>query len=167
MRKTCFYTLHSWRLIASKFGQNRARHLTARSVSWRQPLLRKLRISEQPRASASTPLSVSNSHQERLMCVSSRQPSDRSLSARSVISGHESKFSRCSFEQCLLKSAHVASDIFLHWLRFSSSIFGQDCARVRIDAFPMLWQPRSDSCFKKPPHRREMFSITGPYNQIN
>jgi hypothetical protein len=42
--------------MASSLGQKRARHLTARSVSCRQPLLRKLLSSGQPRTRASTPL---------------------------------------------------------------------------------------------------------------
>ena len=160
-------TLHSCKLMTSKLGQNRARHFSARSVSCRQPLLKKLRSSGHPRANASTPLSVSNSHQDRLMCVRSGQPSEISLSAKSVISGHESKFSRCNFGQWLLRAAHVASEIFLHWLRLSSSIFGHDCARVRIEMLPILWHPRSDNWRRKPPQRLEIFSITGPWNYFH
>lgn len=155
-------TLHSCRLIASRLGQLRAKHITALSVSWRHPLLRKLRSSGQPLASASTPLSVSSSHHERLMWVSSGQPAARSFRDMSVISGHESRFSRWSLGQWLLRAAHVASEILLHWLRLSSSIFGHDWARVRIELLPMLWHPLSESCLRNPPQRLEIFSITGP-----
>lgn len=148
--------------MASKFGQYRARHLIALSVSCRHPLLRKLLSSGQPRANASTPLSVNNSHHDKLMCVSSGQPSERSLSAKSVISGHESKFKRWSFGQWLLSDTHVISEIFLHWLRLSSSTLGHDWARVRIELLPILWQPRRDNWRRNPPHRLEIFSITGP-----
>lgn len=160
-------TLHSCRLIASRLGQLRAKHITALSVSWRHPLLKKLRSSGHPLASASTPLSVSSSHHERLMWVSSGQPAARSFRDMSVISGHESRFSRWSLGQWLLRAAHVASEILLHWLRLSSSILGHDWARARIELLPMLWHPLSESCLRNPPQRLEIFSITGPYAQTS
>lgn len=96
------------------------------------------------------------------MWVSSRQPAARSFRDMSVISGHESKLSRCSLEQWLLRAAQVASEILLHWLRLSSSILGHDWAKVRIELLPMLWHPFSESCLRNPPQRLEIFSITGP-----
>jgi len=95
--------------------------------------------------------------------VSNGQPAARSFRDMSVISGHESRFSRCSLEQWLLRAAQVASEILLHWLRLSSSILGHDWARVRIELLPMLWHPLSESCLRNPPQRLEIFSITGPY----
>lgn len=146
--------------MTSRFWQYRAKHLTPLSVNWRQPLLRKLRNSLQPLAKASTPLSVSNSHHDRLMWVRNKQPSERSFSERSVISGQESRFNRWSFRQCVLRAAQVVSEIFLHWLRLSSSMLGQDSANACMDMSSILWHPLRDNCLRNPPQRLEMLRIT-------
>lgn len=156
-------TLHPSRLHTSILGQNLARHCTALVVMCGQPLLIEDCSLGHPRARASTPFSVMLLHQDMLMCVSCGHPSLRAFNERSEITEQESRLSLCSFEQCLLSDWQVLSEIFLQPFKFKSSILGHNWARVFIEPSAIDWHPRRESCRKKPPHLRDMFSIMGPY----
>lgn len=65
--------------------------------------------------------------------------------------------------QCLLIACVDTSVTFLQSDKSKRSILWQCCANVLSDWSPTDWQPLSDRNFKKPPHRWEIFSITGPY----
>lgn len=86
----------------------------------------------------------------------------RALRDMFVIDVQEAK-SRClSLEQNLLRLVQVASVVFVHPLRLSTSIFLQFCAKVLSALSPTPRHPRRLNFRKKPPHRLEIFSTTRP-----
>lgn len=155
-------TLHPCRLTTSNFGQNLAKHMTALLVICLHPLLIKLCNLGQPLDNASIPFSVILLHQLIFTCVKFWQPSLRAFKELSVIAPQPSRLSFCNFEQCLDRAVHVESVSFLHAFRLRSSTFGHNWAKVFIEPSAMDWQPRRDSCRRKPPQRRDMFSMIGP-----
>lgn len=146
------------------------------------PLLLNFFILLQPRARASTPFSVIKWHHEtfisKIFCEYRRfvlknhhvhfvrmltgHPSESDFNDKSVIWEHDSSEIAANFEQCLLSGSVAASEILLHSVKSKCSMLWQCWANVLIDWSPTLWHPLSDKYFRKPPHRCEMFSITGP-----
>lgn len=159
-------TLQPKKLTTSNSLQNSAKHTTAVDVICLQPLLMKVFSLGQPRASASTPFSVMALHQLIFMWVNCRQPSLRAFSERSEIAEQLSRFNLCSLLQCVESAWHVTSVSFLQPLRLRSSTLGQEWASDFMEPSAMDWQPRRDSCRRKPPHLRDIFSITWPWNNF-
>lgn len=150
-------------MTTSNCWQNLAKQIRALEVIWLHPLLIKLFNLVHPLARASTPFSVIELHQLMLMWVSDGQPSLSAFKDKSVIAEQLSKFSRCSLLQCRDNDWHVASVSFLQPFRLRSSTLGHNWANVFIEPSAIDWQPRSESWRKKPPQRRDMFSIMGPW----
>lgn len=158
-------TLHPWRFTTSNWWQNLAKQMTALLVTCLHPLLIKLFNLGQPLDKASMPFSVILLHQLMLICVKFGQPSLKAFKELSVMAPQPSRFSFCNFEQCRDRAVQVESVSFLQAFKLRSSTFGHNWARVFIEPSAMDWQPRRDSCRRKPPQRRDMFSIIGPCNK--
>lgn len=129
------------------------------------------------------PFSLMRSHQDMLIWKRLGHPSARAFSERSLIAEHDPKSNFCNLEQYLLSPIHVLkakwdvdsllwlssaafqaylSEIFLHLLRFKSSILLHCWAKVMRELSPIDWQPRRLNLFRNPPHLLDIFSITGP-----
>lgn len=157
-------TLHPCKFTTSNWWQNLAKQITALLVICLHPLLMKLLKRGQPLAKASIPFSVMLLHQLMLIWVKFGQPSLRAFRELSVMAPQPSRFNFCNLEQWRDKAVHVESVSFLQPFKLRSSTFGHNWARVFIEPSAMDWQPRRESCRRKPTQRRDMFSIIGPWN---